>query len=65
MKSKYIITVGEVGNEIGHGSESRHVNDEAAISKARREVAPYHGDGWWIVRTEHGEWIASGGRRSL
>jgi hypothetical protein len=65
MKTNYIITVGEVGSEIGHELPSEHVNDEAAIRKARREVAPYHGDGWWLVTTDNGLHIASGGRRTI
>ena len=64
-KQSYKITVGEVGNEIGHTQTSEHVSDDAAIRKARRECAPYDGDGWWIVEDESGRPVARGGRRNL
>jgi hypothetical protein len=64
-KRKYQITVGEVGNEVGHVTRSSHVSDEAAVRKARRMVRPYRGDGWWYVTADNGRWVANGGRRTL
>ncbi len=65
MKTKYTVTVGEVGNEIGHESTHNCATDEGAIRAARRECRPYKGDGWWYVRDEDGREIGSGGRRTL
>lgn len=65
MKTQYQIVVGEVGNELGHNYKSWHCNDEAAVRKARRLAQDYACDGWWMVRSESGEPISSGGRRTL
>ena len=60
-KQVYKITVGETGNECGHVTRSGHVSDAAAVRKAKRLCAAYHGDGWWIV-TREGATVARGGR---
>ena len=65
MKSLYTITVGEVGNEIGHERQSLHASDLCAVRAAQRQARPYRGDGWWTVTTASGEPVARGGRRSL
>ena len=61
----YSITVGETGNEQGHTTTHRCMSDDHAIRAARRMVAPYRHDGWWIVRDEDGRDVASGGRKSM
>jgi hypothetical protein len=63
--SKYITVVGETGNEQGHVAEVSAANDAAAIRKAKRAVAAYRGDGWWIVRDDSGREVARGGRVAL
>jgi hypothetical protein len=61
---KYKIIIGEAGAEIGHTEACRARSDAGAIRAARRRVAEYEGDGWWIVRGDGIE-IARGGRQSL
>ena len=60
-KQVYKITVGETGNECGHVTRSGHVSDAAAVRKAKRLCATYHGDGWWRVECD-GATVARGGR---
>jgi len=64
-KRTYTVTVGEVGNDIGHVSTHHCATDEGAVRTAKREVAPYGGDGWWTVETEDGWQVAHGGRRQF
>jgi hypothetical protein len=64
-KQRYIITVGEAGNEIGHDSSGDYMSDEHARAAALRKVRDYRGDGWWAVRDDVGREIGRGGRRSL
>ena len=66
MKTKhdYQIIIGETGNECGHVIGSRHISDAAAVRKARRLCAEYHGDGWWRVECA-GATVARGGRRRI
>jgi hypothetical protein len=65
MKTRYTVTVGEVGNEIGHTSRHDCATDAGAIRAAKRQAAPYKGDGWWTVKDADGRPVANGGRRSL
>ena len=60
-KQGYQIIVGETGNECGHAQTSEHVSDAAAVRKAKRLCAEYHGDGWWRVECD-GALVARGGR---
>ena len=60
-KQSYQIIVGETGNEFGHVTSSSHVSDAAAVRKAERLCAEYHGDGWWRVECA-GATVARGGR---
>jgi hypothetical protein len=62
-KATYRITVGEVGNEIGHVNTSWRASDLCAIRAAKRRCAAYKGDGWWVVQTAAGYPVARGGRR--
>ena len=59
--SEYVITVGETGNNIGYVSKAVCNSDAQAISKARRLVRPYKGDGWYKVQCGS-DTIARGGR---
>ncbi len=60
-KQVYQIIIGETGNEVGHVTSSSHVSDAAAVRKAARLCAEYHGDGWWRVECA-GTTVARGGR---
>jgi len=60
-KTTYRIIVGEVGNEVGHGAESGHVSDAAAVAKAKKLCRAYDGDGWWRVECG-GQTVDKGGR---
>jgi hypothetical protein len=60
MKTRYTVTVGEIGNEVGHESTHNCETDAGAIRAARRAVAPYQGDGWWRVEDETGRPVANG-----
>jgi hypothetical protein len=68
MKKSYTIIVGETGNEIGHPRQitiaaAADFCDAAAVRAAKREVAAYRGDGWWmLVRDADGATVAKGGR---
>ena len=62
-KQVYKIIIGETGNECGHATSSSHVSDAAAVRKAKRLCAEYHGDGWWRVESE-GALVARGGRNN-
>lgn len=57
-KSTYTITVGEVGNEIGHQTTGQYLSGDHAIRAAKRAVACYKGDGWYTVTNDRGEVIA-------
>lgn len=63
MRTTYLITVGETGNECGHSRAARVKDDAAAIRAAKRDVKCYDGDGWWRVECE-GRSVASGGREN-
>jgi hypothetical protein len=52
-----MVTVGEVGNGIGHTSAHYCETDAGAIRAARRKAAPYKGDGWWLVQDETGRLV--------
>ena len=64
-KTTYRITVGEVGNEVGHVNDSQHASDLCAVRAAKRRCAAYKGDGWWSVEMVSGLPVARGGRRNL
>lgn len=63
--TQYTITVGEVGNEMGHPSAKWLMDDDEARADALRDVADYNGDGWWMVEDDRGQEIARGGRFSM
>ena len=47
---KYTLTIGEIGNEIGHVKTINARNDETAIATAKRICTrDYQGDGWYIL----------------
>jgi hypothetical protein len=46
MATRYRIIVGETGNEQGHIIDSSAATPEEATLHMRRELEPYHGDGW-------------------
>ena len=64
-REAYRVTVGEVGNEIGHRSTHYCASNAGAVRAARRACASYGGDGWWIVTGASGREVAHGGRRVL
>ena len=47
--NEYTITVGEVGNEIGHATTAKYATDAEAIKAAKKAVNVYNGDGWYNV----------------
>ena len=65
LNHTHTITVGEVGNEIGHESRHHHQTDDLAIENAKRLCRPYKGDGWWSVERADGFPVADGGRFRL
>ena len=65
MKTRYTVTVGETGNEVGHTSHHDCDNDAGARRAAKRMAAPYKGDGWWTVCDDTGRPVGNGGRRSM
>ena len=56
-KQSYTITVGEVGNNIGHVNVSYHVSDKAAVRAARRTARAYGKDGWLMVADAFGNLV--------
>lgn len=59
----YEIIVGEVGNEQGYIHLETLKSDAEARRKANKLVAPYKGDGWYIVKDYlTGETISKAGR---
>ena len=55
--NEYTITVGEVGNEIGHEATTQHATDADAIKAAKKAVKAYNGDGWYKI-TCQGQTVA-------
>lgn len=59
----YAITIGEVGNEIGHVQQCRARSDAGAMRAAGRAMTKYGRDGWWIVTDPDGRVIERGSGR--
>lgn len=60
MKTKYVIVVGKENEIMGRSDWSYHASDKAAITHAKKECGK---SGWFIVKDECGNEIASGGKK--
>ncbi len=64
MKERYQLLVGEKGNVIGHILSIRCKSVKSAVMRSKRVCSEwYHGDGWWVLYTDAGEYLDKGGKQ--